>query len=513
MSLDVRPGGSEPEPTFLDTEPTSTASAEDQAAVMAGEVEPDVSTVEKPRALPVTAAERYFAVDALRGFALLGILAMNIVLFAWPEAAYGNPLRGGGFEGTDRAVWFVNHLVFEAKMMTIFSMLFGAGLVLMDGRAAKRGASIRGVYYRRILWLLLFGMIHAYLIWEGDILVMYAETGLFLYFFRNLKPRTLIITGVVGLFLFVPVMIGMVAGINNIRAAAERVEAQKTAAQAPAIPDRGGEKTAATGSAADTRKAGEKPRSWDQWKHDLWKEHIQEFVEPTPEKRREKWNKEMETHRGGYIGIVKKRAPEMFWGHILHFIFGVVFFTGGRMLIGMGLMKLGVFSASRSRQFYLAMMLLGYGIGIPLMVYDARQLIAHEFSARYEFFEGGMFFNAYGSIVVALGHVGAMMLIVQSGALGWLIRRLAAVGRMALTNYLTHSIFFSTLFYGYGFGLYGTIHRTGLAAMVLAMWVFQLIVSPIWLRYFRFGPAEWLWRSLTYWQRQPMRIEPSAPAA
>ena len=136
--------------------------------------------------------------DVLRGFALLGILAMNIVGFGWPDAAYGNPFRGGGFEGLDRGVWFFNHMVFEAKMMTIFSMLFGAGLVLMDQRAEKRGAKIRGVYYRRILWLLVIGLIHSYLIWWGDILVLYAECGLFLYFFRNLRPRTLIILGLVG---------------------------------------------------------------------------------------------------------------------------------------------------------------------------------------------------------------------------------------------------------------------------------------------------------------------------
>src|SRR5262249_25494665 len=128
----------------------------------------------KVEALPVSSAERYFAVDVLRGFALLGILAMNIVSFGWPWPAYSNPMRGGGFTGLDRAVWFFNHLIFEEKMMTIFSMLFGAGLILMDQRAEARGAKIGRVYYRRVLWLLLIGLAHAYLIWMGDILVLYA---------------------------------------------------------------------------------------------------------------------------------------------------------------------------------------------------------------------------------------------------------------------------------------------------------------------------------------------------
>ena len=144
-------------------------------------------------------------------------------------------------------------------------------------------------------------------------------------------------------------------------------------------------------------------------------------------------------------------------------------------------MKIGVFSAERSRSFYAWMAALGYGIGLPLMVYDALEMIRHEFKGSY-LIHGGIFYNAFGSLIVALGHVGLIMLIVQSGALSWLTRRLAAVGRMALSNYLTHSIVCTTLFYGYGFGLFGQINRTGLAAIVVAIWIFQLWMSPIWLR-------------------------------
>ena len=142
----------------------------------------------RTEALPVSSAERYFTVDVLRGFALLGILAMNIVIFGWPWPAYGNPTRGGGFSGLDRAVWFFNHLFFEEKMMTIFSMLFGAGLVLMDQRAEARGAHSAASIIDGCCWLLAIGLIHSYLIWIGDILVLYAQCGLLLYFFRNLRP-------------------------------------------------------------------------------------------------------------------------------------------------------------------------------------------------------------------------------------------------------------------------------------------------------------------------------------
>jgi len=474
MSIDTNIGEAGQEPTMLDTEPTE-ASGPSLGDLM----EVDTATVPKPRAEPVSSSERYFAVDVLRGFALLGILAMNIVAFGWPMAAYGNPMRGGGFEGLDRAIWFGNHLFFEGKMMTIFSMLFGAGLVLMDQRAEARGAKIRGVYYRRVLWLLVIGLIHAYLIWNGDILVLYAECGLLLYLFRNRRPKTLIILGICAMLAMVPVILGFATAFDYMRAATARVEAQI--------------------------KAGEKPSPLDQKIHDIWTKNVKENVLPNPEQQAKSFAEELATHRGGYFGIVKHRAPQLLIEHTVGFLLGGFLVAMSRMLLGMGLMKLGVFSAARSIRFYVWMAAVGYGIGLPLMVFDSLELIHHEFGLDYEL-HGGLFYNLFGSVVVALGHVGLLMLIVQSGALQWLTRRLAAVGRMALSNYLTHSLVCTTLFYGYGFGLFGHINRTGLAAIVLAIWVFQLLVSPIWLKYYRFGPAEWLWRSLTYWRLQPMRV-------
>jgi uncharacterized protein len=204
---------------------------------------------------------------------------------------------------------------------------------------------------------------------------------------------------------------------------------------------------------------------------------------------------------------VKQKAFHVLMDQIFGFLFGAGLLVASRMLIGMGLMKLGVFSAQRSRRFFWWMVCLGYGMGLPLMIFDARKLVLHGFSAEY-LLHGGVLYNLFGSLIVALGHVGLLMLIVESGAWGWLTTRLAAVGRMALSNYLFDSILCTTLFYGYGFGLFGQINRIGLAAIVLMIWIFQLLVSPIWLKYFRFGPAEWLWRSLTYWRLQPMRQRP-----
>ena len=174
------------------------------------------------------------------------------------------------------------------------------------------------------------------------------------------------------------------------------------------------------------------------------------------------------------------------------------------MLIGMGLMKLGVFSGTLSRGFYWALMLVGYAAGLAINGYTAHRTLQSNFEPINMWWN----FSTYdiGRLTMALGHLSAIILIFQSGWIGWLMSRLAAVGQMALTNYLMQTLICTTIFYGYGFGQYGKLQRYQLYFVVLGVWILQLLISPIWLRYFRFGPAEWVWRSLTYWKRQPMRI-------
>ncbi len=174
------------------------------------------------------------------------------------------------------------------------------------------------------------------------------------------------------------------------------------------------------------------------------------------------------------------------------------------MLLGMALMKLGILSGDREPAAYKKMMLIGYGLGLPLAVFSAYKLYVHEFDSLYTF-QVGMIPNYVGSILVAFGHIGAIMLMVKANVCANLMARFSAVGRMALTNYLLHSIILTTIFYGYGLGLYGDIPRLAQMGFVAGVLGLQLYISPICLGKFRFGPVEWLWRSLTYWQRQPMR--------
>jgi uncharacterized protein len=171
-------------------------------------------------------------------------------------------------------------------------------------------------------------------------------------------------------------------------------------------------------------------------------------------------------------------------------------------------MKLGVFAANRSRRFYLTSIIAGYCLGLPIVGYNTYKLITSDFDIGHIFGMDG-FYDHFSILLVAAGHVGLVMLICQTGFLSWFQRRLAAVGRMALSNYLMHSILLTPVFYGFGFGLFGKVGYFASMGFVLALWIIQLYLSPIWLSHFRFGPAEWLWRSLTYRKKQPMRMAPT----
>ncbi len=425
---------------------------------------------------PVAEADRVGPVDTLRGVALLGILTMNIIAFAWPFSAYTNPMIGGGFDGPNRALWWLNQLVFSGKMMTLFSMLFGAGLALMSVRADKASRRLGPIYYRRILWLLAFGLVHAYFLWWGDILVPYAICGLFLFPLRNLSPRALIPLGVA--LVCVPLVFLSLAGVgvSYVQGAADRARDAESAGR-PVDPD-------------------------DQRMLDVVRQ-MEEGIGGS----REAVDEEIAVYRGrDYLAILGHRAPVVLAFQAVGIPLMFFWSIGGRMVLGIGLMKLGVFAAARSWRFYGAMAVLGYGIGLPLVAWGSWRSQSTGFDALAGLaFPGPKVVNELGTIPVALGHAAVVMLVCKAGLLTWLTRRLAAVGRMALTNYLMHTILCTTFFYGYGLGYFARFDRQRLWLVVLAIWAFQLIVSPWWLARFRYGPAEWLWRTLTYWKVQPIR--------
>ena len=421
---------------------------------------------------PIASTERFVSIDMLRGVAILGILVMNIYAFAMPFAAYGNPLVMGGTEPQNIGTWFFTHFFFDQKFLSIFAMLFGAGLVLMAGRAERRGAKPARMYYRRQFWLLVIGAVHAYLIWMGDILFAYALMGMLAYLFRNRAVTTLVVVGVVLISITMAMSYGFSFAIKDMQEEGTRY--------------------------AELAVAGEELDEEQQATLDEWNA-TRQILAPTAEDVRS----DIDAYSGGYLRIVEHRVPI-----VLGMQQGALFFYGwrilGLMLIGMALMKSGVLTCERSANFYRKLMLGGYIVGLPLTVYSGLDLFAHEFEPIYVLRFGG-FANAIGSIVVALGHIGMVMLIVKTGYLQSLMQRFAAAGRMALTNYLMHSVILTTVFYGYGLGLYGQIPRFTQMGFVVAVIGLQLLLSPWWLARYRFGPVEWLWRSITYWRIQPMR--------
>ena len=173
------------------------------------------------------------------------------------------------------------------------------------------------------------------------------------------------------------------------------------------------------------------------------------------------------------------------------------------MLIGMALFKWGVLTLKVRTKIYASMVLGGYAVGLATNYWEVSTIMARDFSVL-AFMETYPTYDL-GRLGMTVGHLGLLLLFVKSGILGWLQKALAAVGQMALTNYVSHSVICAIVFYGIGFGLYGELARHQLYYVVFSIWIFQLILSPIWLKNFRFGPLEWGWRSLTYWKKQPMK--------
>jgi uncharacterized protein len=441
---------------------------------------------------PVRAEERISSVDTLRGFALLGILPINIVAFALPLAAYVTPMNEavnayrGPFHGLGAAAWLVPHFVCDLKMMTIFSMLFGAGLVLMNERAARReGASgqhrtrFAVLYYRRLGILALIGLFHGFVIWYGDILFYYALSGALLYPLRNLRARTLI---VIGLVLFAgQIGLNRWEGRGVERAHQAALQAERAGA------DHDG---ASAAPAAARSKPGDEEtqdEAGDEW------ESIQADHDPTPEQVAD----EIARVRGSAASSMSRNTELILYNLTsseLAFWFSRALTA---MLLGMGMLKLGILSARRSARFYAGFSALGYAAGLPLVWVGVWQLSRHRFEPVYMELVGRQY-NFVGSLFVALGHVGLVMLVCKRGWLRWWTKRLAAVGQMALTNYLSQSIVGAALFSGWGLGLFARLTHPQLLLVVAAIWIAQLAFSSFWLARFRYGPAEWLWRSATY---------------
>jgi uncharacterized protein len=418
----------------------------------------------------IPAARRIEALDFVRGVALCGILLMNITGFGLPDA-YTNPMNAGGATGANLWAWIVTEIGFEGTQRALFSMLFGASAILLLSRLEAAGRTdAADIYFRRNLWLVGFGMVNAFVfLWYGDILYAYGIIALFIFPFRKMAAKWLFAFGAAALLL------GTMWTAYETRQLLGKHEAWASASAARARGVRLGEDQQGAITA--------------------WEEARSEF-KSTPQEIADAVRARTNGYEDAFFRTARINSWFQSWG-LYRFFFDIF----GMMLIGMAMFRIGVLTLERPTRLYLAMMGLGYAIGLTVNVIETRWIIDHQFSA-VSFAQAHVSYDL-GRLAMTMGHLGALLLFVRSGALGWLRRAFAAVGQMAVTNYLTHSLVCGILFIGLGW--YNSLERHELYYVVAAIWAAQLVISPLWLRHFRFGPVEWLWRSLTYMKLQPMR--------
>jgi uncharacterized protein len=410
---------------------------------------------------------RIVTLDIVRGVAVMGILAMNIVAFAMPFNAYLNPMAYGMEGKADYVSWLVSFVFIDGKMRGLFSFLFGASMLLVIETAEAKGESAAGVHYRRMIWLLLFGLVHYYFIWFGDILAGYAMIGMIAWFFRRLSPRALVLWGlgfaIVGLLIWS----GMTAGLFMLQSAVEA-------------------------GTADAATRGE------------WQEVQGKFGMLSGQPLAEA----LALHLGSWEGLVRHRLIE----EGLSPFTGVAMFgweTLAYMLFGMAALKSGFFRGEWSDAAYRKWLIVGYGIGIPAYALLAWIVTMDGFSVPMVMATVMSGATAFRPLMIVATAALVILLTRRGGAL---TQRIAAAGRAAFTNYLGTSILMTTLFYGYGLGLFGKLSRVELWLVVLPMWGLMLLWSKPWLDRHRYGPFEWLWRSLSRGSLQPMRSPAAAPA-
>ena len=399
---------------------------------------------------------RFASVDVLRGVAVLGILAMNVQSFAMPDAAYLDPYAYGDLRGANRLVWLASHVVASGRFITIFSMLFGAGLVLRERADDRDAAAAAARFVRRQLALLAIGVAHAYLLWSGDILVSYALVGLLVFPFRRAPPRTLIAAGAIAFSVGVAIQTAM-------------------ALTALLLPP--GERAATIASFAET------PASIAA---------------------------ELAAYRGPWPQQQAFRAAQTTSALAYVLPFYSLPCTGGLMAIGVGVARLGFFQGAWRAGAYRATIAVGLGVGLSL---TALELWLDARFAHVTFWTAAVFarVNDVAALFAAFAYAAIVALAVR-GPPGVVGRSLANVGRAALSCYLGQTLICTTLFYGHGLGWFGHVDRVGQLGVVACVWIVELVAATLWLRAFRLGPAEWLWRSATYARWQPMRRSADAAA-
>jgi len=398
-----------------------------------------------------------------------------------------NTIQRGSRDTADFYTLGAIQIFFNGTMRGLFSMLFGAGMVLFmrNKKQAPGGVTVAEYYYRRLLWLVLFGVINAYIfLWPGDILFYYGLCGMLLFPFRKLRPQWLILIG------FLCIGIGIQ---KNMKWYNKTSETRTTYLAAVAAEK------------ANKKLTDEQEKAKTEW---LQREN---YKPDTANIRRD-----VAKMHSGYLTIFNFFLPFNSDGETWEMYHGLWDMLC-MMFIGMGLFAWGFFSNKLSTSTYLMGLLTGYGIGVLLgwVIFFKGQLAWSNNMGAFidQYRVPHLVLDDFRRLFLCVGHASLILLVFRSRLVPWLMKALANTGQMAFTNYLMQSIICTLFFYGYGFGYYNKLAFHQLYYVVAVIWIFQMIFSSIWLSYFRFGPFEWVWRSLTYWKRQPMLIASVEPAA
>lgn len=404
------------------------------------------------RVSPVSLQERIEILDVLRGLAVCGILIGNMQWFSGygmmpPAVAQQTPFA-------DQLTHFLVHFFVEGKFYSIFSFLFGFGFALQIGRAEERGDLKASLFKRRLFWLLVIGLVHAYLLWAGDIVSIYALMGFLLILFRKKTDGALLKW--VFILLAIPILTYIVLYVLFVAFVPPEAIAKLDAAQVS-----------------------------------FWNETVQTVPQSSYLQIITGYNLNLIV--GRYLGLFfDMRLPKLL----------------AMFLLGFYAYRRGFFQNLSSHQPFIRRVLV-YGLILGLVGNVAFAALAGKEAVFPPSPAGiaGVISYAFGVPALALFFIALVAMLWQKAAWRRLLTFLAPVGRMALTNYLLQTVICVLIFYGYGFGQFGRVGARGATLIALAIFIFQVLMSALWLKYFSYGPLEWIWRQLTYRQRLNLRLK------
>lgn len=388
-------------------------------------------------ASPADENKRILGIDVLRGAAILGILPMNIQLFAAIDGAFINPYAGQFTTGLDVLIWTFLQIFVGHKDLSVFGMLFGAGIILASERTTTRGGSPAGRHYRRMLAILIVGLIHSYGVWSGDILVTYAVTGAWVFVLRKAPAKSLVITG--ALLFAVPMMLLLAVQLLL-----------------PIL-------------------------------RDTTVQPLYDMYQPT----QAMIAAHNETWRSNWLTQFPARAENSFAIQTGLYALALGWVAGGLMTMGMGLQKWGLFSGKLSPKVYIRMAWIGLPLGWLLIILGIVRCVWLNWEPRYCMVAGRIPVEC-GGLIVAFGWTGLLMTASRRQWVPGLLKAIAAIGQTALSQYLLQSIVCSLIFYGHGLGLVGKVDRLGQLGLAVLIGAVQLWFASWLLARYGTGPMEWM---------------------